>query len=100
MCVCVCVLPRFEGRLLYVLSVPCALCVVCNQAILILKNSVRPILTPLGYHLAHLPMDARVGKLLLVGAILQCLDPILTIAAALVRHASSMKTFQLLVNEG
>lgn len=29
-------------------------------------------------------MDACVGKLLLIAAILQCLDPILTIAAALV----------------
>lgn len=56
-----------------------------EQAIVIMKTSLRPILTPLGYHLAHLPMDARVGKLLLVGAFLQCLDPILTIAAALVR---------------
>lgn len=52
------------------------------QAIII-SNST-PILTPLGYHLAHLPMDACVGKLLLIAAILQCLDPILTIAAALV----------------
>lgn len=52
------------------------------QAIVISKSS--PILTPLGYHLAQLPMDARVGKLLLIAATLQCLDPILTIAAALV----------------
>lgn len=56
-----------------------------TQAIVIAKNI--PILTPLGYHLAHLPVDARVGKLLLFAAILQCLDPILTIAAALVRLA-------------
>lgn len=33
-------------------------------------------------------MDARVGKLLLIAAILQCLDPILTIAATLVRNPS------------
>lgn len=57
------------------------------QAIVIAKNT--PILTPLGYHLAQLPMDARVGKLLLVAAILQCLDPILTIAAALVSCADN-----------
>lgn len=55
------------------------------QAILFVKG--KTILTPLGYHLAHLPMDARVGKLLLIAAILQCLDPILTIAAALVRRS-------------
>jgi len=40
-------------------------------------------LTPLGYHLSRLPMDAKVGKLLVVGCILGCLDNALTIAAAL-----------------
>ncbi|XP_078458360.1 putative ATP-dependent RNA helicase DHX57 isoform X1 [Lampetra planeri] len=40
-------------------------------------------LTPLGYHLASLPVDVRIGKLVLFGAIFRCLDPILTIAASL-----------------
>ena len=40
-------------------------------------------LTPLGYHLARLPMDSKVGKVLLVGCILGCLDNALTVAAAL-----------------
>ena len=40
-------------------------------------------LTPLGRHLARMPTDARVGKMLLHGALLGCLDPILTIAAAM-----------------
>jgi len=40
-------------------------------------------LTPLGYHLSRLPMDAKVGKLLIVGCILGCLGNALTIAAAL-----------------
>uniref|UniRef100_A0A3Q2YXE0 Putative ATP-dependent RNA helicase DHX57 n=1 Tax=Hippocampus comes TaxID=109280 RepID=A0A3Q2YXE0_HIPCM len=40
-------------------------------------------LTPLGYHLASLPVDVRVGKLMLFGAIFRCLDPALTIAASL-----------------
>ena len=40
-------------------------------------------LTPLGFHLSKLPMDAKVGKLLIVGCILGCLDNALTIAAAL-----------------
>lgn len=40
-------------------------------------------LTPLGYHLSRLPMDAKVGKLLIVGCILGCFDGALTIAAAL-----------------
>ena len=40
-------------------------------------------LTPLGRHLAQLPVDARVGKLLLMGALLGVLSPALTIAACL-----------------
>ncbi len=40
-------------------------------------------LTPLGYHLASLPVDPRIGKMLLFGAVFQCLDPILTIAASM-----------------
>jgi hypothetical protein len=38
-------------------------------------------LTPLGHHLAELPVDARLGKMMLYGAMFSCLDPILTIAA-------------------
>ncbi|PRW58696.1 helicase domain-containing [Chlorella sorokiniana] len=40
-------------------------------------------LTPLGHHLAALPVDARIGKLLLLAASLGCLAPALTIAACL-----------------
>uniref|UniRef100_A0A1Q3F577 RNA helicase n=1 Tax=Culex tarsalis TaxID=7177 RepID=A0A1Q3F577_CULTA len=40
-------------------------------------------LTPLGHHLATLPVDVRIGKLMLFGAIFQCLDSVLTIAACL-----------------
>ncbi|XP_053681355.1 putative ATP-dependent RNA helicase DHX57 [Anopheles nili] len=40
-------------------------------------------LTPLGHHLAALPVDVRIGKLMLFGAIFQCLDSVLTIAAIL-----------------
>ncbi|XP_006839440.1 PREDICTED: putative ATP-dependent RNA helicase DHX57 [Chrysochloris asiatica] len=40
-------------------------------------------LTPLGYHLASLPVDVRIGKLMLFGSIFRCLDPSLTIAASL-----------------
>ena len=38
-------------------------------------------LTPLGHHLADLPVDARLGKMMLYGAVFGCLDPVLTIAA-------------------
>ncbi|CAN6479255.1 unnamed protein product [Victoria cruziana] len=40
-------------------------------------------LTPLGRHLCTLPLDPNIGKMLLFGSIFQCLDPALTIAAAL-----------------
>ncbi|XP_055610130.1 putative ATP-dependent RNA helicase DHX57 [Uranotaenia lowii] len=40
-------------------------------------------LTALGHHLAALPVDVRIGKLMLFGAIFQCLDSVLTIAACL-----------------
>ncbi|KAJ9453844.1 DExH-box ATP-dependent RNA helicase DExH1 [Diplonema papillatum] len=40
-------------------------------------------LTSLGLHLANFPLDPKLGKLLLHGVLLRCLDPCLTIAAAL-----------------
>ncbi|XP_056146501.1 ATP-dependent RNA helicase DHX29 [Lampris incognitus] len=40
-------------------------------------------LTPLGHHLASLPVNVKIGKMLIYGAILGCLDPIATIAAAI-----------------
>ncbi|KAJ3415050.1 ATP-dependent RNA helicase dhx29 [Chytridiales sp. JEL 0842] len=40
-------------------------------------------LTPLGFQLATLPVDARIGKMLLYACALRCLDPILTIASSL-----------------
>lgn len=40
-------------------------------------------LTALGRHLAKLPVDARVGKMLIFGAVFKCTDAILTIAACL-----------------
>ena len=40
-------------------------------------------LTPLGFHLAGLPVDVRIGKMILFGAIFRCLDSALIIAAAL-----------------
>lgn len=40
-------------------------------------------LTPLGYHLAKLPLDPQIGKMLLMGVTMSCLTPILSIAATL-----------------
>jgi len=44
-------------------------------------------LTPLGRHLASLPVEPRIGKMLVYGAVLGCLGPILTIAAALAHRS-------------
>lgn len=40
-------------------------------------------LTPLGFHLARLPLDPQTGKMILMAAIFGCVDPVLSIAAAL-----------------
>jgi ATP-dependent RNA helicase DHX57 len=40
-------------------------------------------LTALGHHLAALPVDVRIGKLMLFGAIFGCVDSALTMAACL-----------------
>ena len=40
-------------------------------------------LTPLGRHLALLPIDVQLGKVLIYGTILRCIDPILTVAAGM-----------------
>lgn len=40
-------------------------------------------LTPLGNHLAMLPLDARIGKFLVFGSILRCIEPVAIIAACI-----------------
>ncbi|XP_040013730.1 3'-5' RNA helicase YTHDC2 isoform X2 [Xiphias gladius] len=40
-------------------------------------------LTDLGYHLADLPIEPHLGKMVLCAVVLKCLDPILTIACTL-----------------
>ncbi|KAJ1931092.1 hypothetical protein FBU59_006831, partial [Linderina macrospora] len=40
-------------------------------------------LTPIGRHLCYLPVDLSIGKMLIVGTLLNCLDPVLTLAAAM-----------------
>ncbi|RUS82855.1 hypothetical protein EGW08_009377 [Elysia chlorotica] len=40
-------------------------------------------LTPLGHHLAALPVDVRIGKMLLLAAVFGCLDQVAVIAAAM-----------------
>ena len=38
-----------------------------------------PLLTPLGHHLATLPVNVRIGKMLLFAAMFGCLEPIVSI---------------------
>lgn len=40
-------------------------------------------LTPLGMHMAMIPLDLRLSKMLILAAIFRCLDPILTIVSLL-----------------
>ena len=40
-------------------------------------------MTALGSHLALLPVDPRIGKMLVYGALMGCVEPVLTIAAAM-----------------
>ncbi|XP_036062791.1 ATP-dependent RNA helicase DHX29 isoform X1 [Onychomys torridus] len=42
-----------------------------------------PRLTPLGQHLAALPVNVKIGKMLIFGAIFGCLDPVATLAAVM-----------------
>ena len=46
-------------------------------------STAKVALTPLGFHLASLPLDARLGKMLIFASIFKCLDPVLTIAATM-----------------
>jgi HrpA-like RNA helicase len=55
----------------------------------------RESLSPLGKHLAKLPVSVRCGKMLLLGCIFNCIDPILTIAASL----SSQSPFSTFIND-
>ena len=52
-------------------------------------------LTPLGRHLAKLPVDVKLGKMLIFGALFRCIDKIITIAARL----SSKSPFSAFAND-
>ncbi|KAI8068723.1 hypothetical protein BC940DRAFT_33939 [Gongronella butleri] len=63
------------------------------QELQALADDEHASLTPLGMHLADLPVDVHLGKMMLFGAILRCLDPILTIAAALSYKSPFLRPF-------
>ncbi|XP_031634638.1 3'-5' RNA helicase YTHDC2-like [Contarinia nasturtii] len=53
--------------------------------ILIKINALEPNekITQLGSHLAHMPVNCQLGKMILYSIFLQCVDPVLTIVSAL-----------------
>ncbi len=50
-------------------------------------------LTPLGFYLSQLPVPCRIGKLLIMGVLFECLDPILTVAAEMSSKTPFLKPF-------
>jgi HrpA-like RNA helicase len=50
-------------------------------------------LTALGFHLATLPVDPRVGKMMIYGALFGCVDPLLTLAAAMSARSPFVSPF-------
>eukprot|EP00427_Karlodinium_veneficum_P008589 CAMPEP_0169082344 /NCGR_PEP_ID=MMETSP1015-20121227/11496_1 /TAXON_ID=342587 /ORGANISM="Karlodinium micrum, Strain CCMP2283" /LENGTH=1124 /DNA_ID=CAMNT_0009142197 /DNA_START=54 /DNA_END=3425 /DNA_ORIENTATION=+ len=72
-------------------AVACA--IQCLIDIGALGNSSKMPLTPLGFHLAHLPVDARTGKMLIYGALCGCLSPMLTVAACLSQKSLFVRNF-------
>ena len=64
-------------------------------AIELIEDNTVERLTPLGHHLAKLPVDARLGKMLIFGSLFKCIDKALTIAAGL----SSQSPFATFVRD-
>ncbi|CAJ0939144.1 unnamed protein product [Ranitomeya imitator] len=50
----------------------------------------QPQLTPLGQHLAALPVNVKIGKMLIFGAIFGCLDAVATLAATMTEKTPFM----------
>jgi Helicase associated domain (HA2)/Oligonucleotide/oligosaccharide-binding (OB)-fold len=58
------------------------------------SNSVTLVeLTALGFHLATLPVESRIGKLIIYGALFMCVEPALTIAAAMSSKSPFLSPF-------
>ena len=52
-------------------------------------------LTALGFHLASLPVEPRIGKMMIYGALFGCVDPALTIAATMSSKNPFASSFEL-----
>jgi ATP-dependent RNA helicase DHX29 len=57
--------------------------------------NAQEVLTPLGKYLVQLPMDARLGKLLVTATFMGCLSSALTIAACLSHSAPFLSSFEV-----
>ncbi|KAI8827905.1 helicase associated domain-containing protein [Chytriomyces cf. hyalinus JEL632] len=66
-----------------VVEIPEAVQAAINTLCTLRALSKNETLTPLGFHLGRLPVDVRIGKLILFGSIFGCLDSVLTIASAM-----------------
>lgn len=58
-----------------------------------MQMEVSSELTALGFHLATLPVDPRVGKMMIYGALFGCIEPALTIAASMSARNPFMSPF-------
>ena len=47
------------------------------------SSGIKEVLTPLGSLLSQLPLDPATGRMLIMGVVTQCLDPVLTAAACM-----------------
>ncbi|KAL1500164.1 hypothetical protein AB1Y20_012834 [Prymnesium parvum] len=59
-----------------------------------LDSAQAQLLTPLGRHLATLPVDVRIGKMLVFACMLRCLQPVLVIAACLSLRSPFVEPFE------
>ncbi|TPX57355.1 hypothetical protein SpCBS45565_g08230 [Spizellomyces sp. 'palustris'] len=100
LCLRIKVLPFLQGRIAQILAKviePPSHEAVTN-AVLTLRTlqalTKEETLTPLGFHLGRLPVDVRIGKLLVFGSIFHCVDPVLTIAAAMSMKSPFVAPFE------
>lgn len=59
-----------------------------------IKRNLPSEITPLGFHLAALPISPRLGKLMLYGVLLKCIDPILTIISTVSAKSPFVSSFE------
>jgi ATP-dependent RNA helicase DHX29 len=66
---------------------------VLHQVGAVIADNEGERLTPLGLHLAKLPVDVRIGKMMIFGVLFCCIEPVLTIAASLSSKSPFLEFF-------